>query len=39
MYGAYEFKAPSTYAVRNPMLPTYVFVIDTSTTALTSGLF
>lgn len=39
MYGAYEFKAPSTYGVRKPLMPTYVFAIDVSHLALNTGLF
>ena len=39
LYGAYEFKAPSTYSVRPPLLPAFCFVIDVSTQALQSGLF
>ena len=38
-YGAYEFKAPSTYSSRKPLNPTYVFVIDVSQFAHPSGFF
>lgn len=39
LYGTYEFKAPSAYSARKPMLPHYVFAIDVSATSLQSGLF
>lgn len=37
--GAYEFVAPKSYQSREPLLPTYAFVIDCSFTSVQSGLF
>lgn len=38
-FGAYEFKAPSTYSSRKAIDPTYVFVIDVSQFSHPLGLF
>jgi protein transport protein SEC24 len=38
-FGAYEFKAPSTYSTRPPIKPTFVFVIDVSQFSQPLGYF
>ena len=38
-HGCVEFEAPGEYSARTPMIPTYVFVLDVSHAALTTGFF
>lgn len=37
MYGTYEIKAPSTFSIREPLCPTYVFMLDCSINAFETG--
>jgi len=38
-YGAYEFKAPSSFQTSKPVQPRYVFMLDTSISAIQGGMF
>ena len=37
MYGTYEIKAPSTFSIRKPLSPTYVFMLDCSIHSFETG--
>ena len=38
-YGTYDIKAPSNFSIREPMKPTFVFMLDCSIQAFESGFF
>ena len=37
MYGSYEIKAPSAFSIREPLNPTFVFMLDCSIHAFETG--
>lgn len=37
MYGTYEIKAPSAFSIREPLSPTYVFMLDCSINSFETG--
>ena len=37
MYGTYDIKAPSNFSIREPLKPTYVFMLDCSIQAYETG--
>ena len=38
-FGTYDIKAPSNFSIREPMKPSYVFMLDCSIQAYESGFF
>ena len=36
-FGTYDFKAPSAFSIREPMNPTYVFMLDCSINSYETG--
>ena len=39
LYGTYDIKAPSNFSIREPMKPTFVFMLDVSINAYETGFF